>query len=133
MTLSRPSTFLRRVLLADAVISGAAGLLMFLGAGLLASLLQLPEALLRYAGLILLPWFAFVAYIATRDSPPRSAVWAVIVINTLWVAGSIVLLLSGWVAPNALGVAFVIAQALVVGILAEMQYFGLRRSRTTSA
>jgi hypothetical protein len=40
MTLSRLSPLLHRALLADAVISGAAGLLMFLGASVLASLLQ---------------------------------------------------------------------------------------------
>jgi len=33
------------------------------------------------------------------------------------------------VAPNGIGVAAVLAQALVVGLLAELQYVGLRRSR----
>jgi hypothetical protein len=40
-----------------------------------------------------------------------------------------VLLASGWVAPTALGYAFVLGQALVVAILAECEYLGLRRSR----
>ena len=39
-----------------------------------------------------------------------------------------VLLLSGYVAPNALGIAFVVAQALAVAVLAELQFVGLRRS-----
>lgn len=130
MSLFRMSPFLRRVLLADALISGATGLLMLLGAGVLTSMLDLPAALLRTAGLILLPYALFVVYVAIRSSQ-RAAVWAVILINALWAIDSIVLLLSGWVAPNALGYAFVILQAVAVAVLAELQYIGVRR--TTAA
>ena len=47
-------------------------------------------------------------------------------------AGSIGLLVSGWVAPTALGYAFVIAQAIVVGVFAELQFVGLRRSEAAA-
>jgi hypothetical protein len=121
------SPLLRRALLADAVISGASGLLMFAGAGLLARVLELPELLLRSAGLALLPYGALVAFVATREQLQKAAVWTVIVANALWAVDSIVLLLSGWIAPSALGYAFVIAQALVVALFAEVQYIGMRR------
>ena len=49
------SSLLRRVLLTDALVSGATGLLMLSGATLLTRLLALPEPLLRYAGLVLMP------------------------------------------------------------------------------
>ena len=127
------SPFLRRALLADALISGATGLLMLIGANVLASLLGLPEALLRYAGLVLLPYAALVAYVATREQLRRWAVWAVIVANAIWAVDSIILLLSGWLTPNAFGYAFIIFQALVVTAFAEIQYIGLRRSVTTVA
>jgi glucose uptake protein GlcU len=127
------SPFLRRALLADAFISAATGLLMLIGANVLASLLGLPEALLRYAGLVLLPYGALVAYIATREQLRRWAVWAVIIANAIWAVDSIILLLSGWLTPNALGYAFIIFQALVVAAFAEIQYIGLRRSMTTVA
>ena len=58
MLFSRLSSFLRQGLLADAVITGATGLVMLFGADVLASLLALPEALLRSAGLALLPFVA---------------------------------------------------------------------------
>ena len=119
--------FLRRVLLADALISGAAGLLMAVGAGFLAILLNLPEALLREAGLVLVPYAVFVAYVATRAQLKRPLVWAIIVANALWALDSVVLLLSGWVAPNALGYAFVIVQSVAVAVIAELQYTGMRR------
>lgn len=123
------SPFLRRVLLADAVISGATGLLMFAGAAPLASLLQLPEDLLRYAGLFLIPYAGVVAWIASpRKVSGAAAVWAVIITNAIWATDSIVLLLSGWVAPNILGYTFVIAQAAVVGVLAELQFIGIKKT-----
>jgi glucose uptake protein GlcU len=133
MSLFGLSPFLRRALLADALISGATGLLMLIGANVLASLLGLPEALLRYAGLVLLPYAALVAYVATREQLRRWAVWAVIVANAIWAVDSIILLLSGWLTPNALGYAFITFQALIVAAFAEIQYFGLRRSMTTVA
>jgi hypothetical protein len=128
MSSFRPTTFLRYVLIVDAAASAVTGLLMALGAGFLTGLLGLPEPLLRYAGLILLPYAAVVAYLGTRESLSRGAVWAVIAVNAIWVADSVLLLLGGWVTPTMLGYAFVIFQAVVVAAFAEAQYLGLRRS-----
>ena len=125
---SRTSPFLRRVLLADAATSGATGLLMMLGAGAAGELLGVPDALLRYAGLTLLPFAALVALLATRENLWRAGVWAVVVCNALWAADSVLLLLTGWIEPNELGIAFIVAQALVVAVFAELEYLGLRRS-----
>jgi hypothetical protein len=123
----RQNTFLRYALLADAVASGATGLLMITGAGLLEGLLGLPTALMREAGLVLVPYVAFVAWAGTRAEISRPAVQAIIVMNALWVVGSVVLLAGGFVAPTVLGYAFVILQAIVVGVFAELQFIGLRR------
>ncbi len=131
MSFSRPATFLHGVLIVDAVASGATGLLMLAGAGLLGGLLGLPEPLLRYAGLVLLPYVTFVAFVASRPESARGAVWAIIACNAAWTAASILLLAGGWIAPTLLGYAFVIAQAGAVGALGELQYFALRRSRVT--
>jgi hypothetical protein len=128
MTLARPTPFLRWALFADAIATGATGLLMTFAAGTLAPLLQLPESLLFYAGLPLIPYAAFVGWLARRDAMPRFAVWAVIVLNVLWAADCALLAFGGWFAPNALGVAFVLMQAVVVAAFAELQYIGLKRS-----
>jgi hypothetical protein len=82
---------------------------------------------------VLIPYVAFVAWVGTREAISRSAVQAIIVLNVLWVAGSIGLLVSGWVAPTMLGYAFVIAQAAVVAVLAELQFVGLRRGAAAAA
>jgi hypothetical protein len=121
------SSFLHRALLLDALASGATGLLLIAGAGLLEGLLGLPAALLRGAGLVLVPYVAFVIFTGSRAAIAQPAVWAIIAANALWAAASALLLLSGWVAPTALGYAFVIGQAAVVALLGELQYVGVRR------
>jgi hypothetical protein len=123
-----PANLLRFALIADAVASGATALLMLAGAGLLSDLLGLPVELMRYAGLALVPFVAFVAFVGTRSDIPRGAATAVIVLNVAWVVGSLALLVSGKVSPTALGHAFVLVQAIAVGVFAELQWIGLRRS-----
>jgi hypothetical protein len=54
--------------------------------------------------------------------------WAVIVLNSLWVVQSCALLLTDWVAPNVAGYVFVLGQAAVTALLAELEYRGLRGS-----
>jgi hypothetical protein len=122
------TSFLRRVLFVDAASSAAMGLLLFAAAAPLASLLSLPESLLRQVGLLLLPFAAFVAWVASRQALARVAVWSIIALNVLWLIDSILLLLGGWVTPNVLGYVFVVGQAAVVGVLAELEYIGLRRT-----
>jgi hypothetical protein len=127
------SVFLRRVMLADAVATAAAGCVMFGAAGALARPLNLPAGLLSYSGLSLLPFAALVALAATRRRLPRWVVWAVIAYNALWALDSVLLLASGLARPTALGVAFVLAQAAVVAVFAELEYVGLRRSQAGAA
>ena len=129
----RQITNLRFALLADAVASGATGLMMIAGADLLTGLLGLPVALMREAGLLLVPFVALVAYAGTRQNIPHGVVRAIIALNVLWVLASVGLLVSGFVAPTVLGYAFVIAQAIVVGVFAELQLIGLRRERAATA
>lgn len=128
-----PSPFLRQALIADATTSAACGLLMMLAAGPLSGVLGLPEMLLRLAGLTLLPFAAVVGYLGLRERLARTAVWAVILVNAMWTVDSILLLVSGWVQPTSAGYAFVIAQALVVLMYAQLQVIGLRRSTLRTA
>lgn len=128
----RTSTFLRWVLFADASTCVASGLLMMVGYSNLEQLLGLPAGLLRYAGFILVPFAVFLVFLATRQTFSQSMVWAVIVLNILWTADSLLLLLTGWVTPTELGYAFVVAQALGVAMLAGLEYVGLRKSAVSS-
>ncbi len=128
MTTIHASPLLRQALLADAVASGARGLLLALAGGAAGPLLGLPAGLLTAVGLVLLPWAVAVGWLATRATPPRLGVWAVIALNAFWVLESVLLLVGGWLRPTGLGYAFVLGQAAVVLVLLELQVLGLRRS-----
>lgn len=119
---------LRTALFADAIASGATGLLGIAGAGFLAGLLHIPESLLLGAGLILVPFVALVAYTATRRVIPRLAAQTIVEINMVWTIASFVVLLSGWIAPNALGIVFIAGQALAVLAFGVLQFVGLRQA-----
>ena len=101
---------------------------MIFGAPLLAEFLGLPGGLLRYAGISLLPFAAFLVYLASRESLSPSIVWTVIVLNALWTADSFLLFATGWVTPTQRGYAVISAQALGVAMFAGLEYVGLRKS-----
>lgn len=128
-----PSPLLHRALQADAIFSGTGAVLLTLGAGEFAPLLNLPETLLREAGLFLIVYSAFVGWLSTRTDFPKILVVAVVAGNAAWTLSSIVLIFSGAVTPNALGEIALAAQAIIVGALAELQFLGLRRSAGTVA
>ena len=84
--------------------------------------------MLRETGLFLIAYALLVGWLSLRASMPRLLVGTVITGNAAWTAASIGLLLSGAIAPNWLGEAVITVQAIAVGVFAELQYVGLRRS-----
>jgi hypothetical protein len=125
--------FLRNIFAADAAVSGAAAVLMIVGAPYLSPLLGLPLGLLFWAGIVLVPFVVLLIGILRRQSVPRLILIDIIAINALWVAASFGSLFSGLVTPNVLGIAFVAAQALTVALLAELQFVGMRRAANATA
>jgi hypothetical protein len=127
--LLRPIPKLDLVLKLDALASGA------VGAGLLAispfadDLFGASPALTVPAGIFLLPYAAWVWYTATRPRLSTVAVWAIVILNLLWVVDS-ALLAAGSSSLTALGTAFILAQATAVLGFAAFQYAGLRGLRT---
>ncbi len=122
------SSLLHRAFLLDTIASGMMAVALTFGAAELAPLFNLPEQLLRETGLFLIAYTALVGWLATRQSMPKLLVITVIAGNAAWTLASIALLFSDAVTPNGLGQIFIVAQALVPGALAELQYIGLRRS-----
>lgn len=125
----QPAQFLRRVVQADLLVSGAAGALQLLAAEPLQRLTAIDAGWLRGAGWVLMAWVAFLGWTLTRRAIEAPLAWTLIGVNLAWVGASVLVWLSGAIAPNALGTAFVLAQAAVVAVFAELQYFGLRRQR----
>ncbi|MFN9584515.1 MAG: hypothetical protein ACK561_04840 [Pseudomonadaceae bacterium] len=132
MNALQPTPMLRNALLLDGLLSGVTGLLLVLAAGWLGAFLELPRLLLLVAGSALLPFAALLVWVSTRAEISRQALWAGIAVNALWVIDSLLVLVIGWVSPNLFGYAFVIAQALAVALLAELQWFGLKHSQAAA-
>lgn len=119
------ATPLRRALLVDAAASGTMGVILVLAASPLDSLLGLPTSLLRPVGLFLIPFAAFLIWLARRADGLRGLVRAVVIGNVLWVLASLLLLGSGWVTPTAVGTLFVLAQAAAVVVFATVEHRAL--------
>lgn len=122
-----PLSFLRKVLWADAAVSAAAAAVMSFGGGLLASPLGLPTNLLMPAGLSLFVYAAFVLWLARRPVVPRAGVWAAVAINVVWAVDCLAIAFGPWFEPTGLGIAFLVAQVVTVGVFAELQVMGLGR------
>jgi len=133
MSMFKSENFLRNVLLVDAASGIVGGLLFVLAAGPLAQLLEMPAEFLRGAGAVLLPFAAFVFWVATRQPIPAKAVWIVVVLNILWVVESVALLIGNCIAPNAFGTAVVLVQAVAIAVIAELEIVGLRSRRAQLA
>ena len=125
--LSSPN-FLRNVLRVDALSCIACGALQVAFPAAMARLLNLPEGLIAYTGEFLLVYAAVVAFVSTRNSFPRGVIWTLVAGNVGWALACVLLLVSGGVSPSMPGVAYVVMQALTVAVLAELQYFGVRRA-----
>lgn len=128
----RSNNFLRSVLRLDSATCVATGLLLTFGSGLIAELTLIPASLSFFAGLSLFPIAMFIGFVSTRRSLEPTLIWLVVAGNVLWAAASVLLLVEGAIAPNAIGYAFILIQAAAVAFLAELEFFGLRRLSSAS-
>lgn len=129
MSIFASPRFLSRVMAADALSCAATGAVQLGLTDTLSRLTGLPAALLTATGVFLLAYAALAAWMASRPLPPRRLIGLVVVGNLAWAAGGIALLTSGLVAHTALGAAWVLAQSVVVIVLADLQWMGLRATR----
>ena len=125
--------FLSRVMWVDAASCAATGALQVGLTDALARLTGLPAGLLLGTGVFLLGYAALAAAMAMRATPPRTLIGLVVVGNFGWAAACAALLASGRFSVTPLGMAWFIAQALTVVLLAEAQWMGLRATRAGRA
>ncbi len=127
------SPFLRKVLMIDATISGAAGLAFIGGADLTHYLLGLPSALLFWSGVSLIPFVATLVMVIRANTAPAGVLAAIIATNFAWVAASLFVAFGPVFAPTLIGKVFACAQAAMVFLFAEFQITALRRSGRATA
>jgi hypothetical protein len=129
LTALRGDALTRVALKLDAVVTGANGAAYLAAAGVLDGPLGLPQSFLRATGAFLIVFAACVWFTATRPAVNRNAVYAVVVLNALWIVDSIALIALGWYDPTTAGSIWVALQALVVAGFAALQLVALRRAR----
>jgi len=125
--------FLQTVLRLDALTCVGSGVASIALGPMLSGALGLSAGLLSGSGVALLAVGAFIVFAAAKTPALRWPVWVVVLGNAGWVLASVLLLVSGVEQPTALGIAYVIAQAFVVAILAELEYVGLRKTASLVA
>lgn len=121
-------TFLKRVLVVDALTCVAMGVALLVAPGHLSELLGLPVMLLRSAALILLAFAVLLVWTSRQPVIASGLIRLVVSGNLAWVAASFALVLGGLVPLTAVGTAFVLAQGAAVLVIAGLEAFGYRRA-----
>ena len=127
------SPLLKFALLIDAVVSGAMGVLQLSAAAALATLLELPQAVLLGTGEFLVVYALLLVGLATRARLWSALVMFIVLGNALWALACVALLAASTLAPNALGAVFVLLQAVAVVVFAALEWRGLRTSAPAGA
>ena len=122
------SSFLRRVLLADAVVSGLGGLLLAVAPREVAAVIGLRSAVaVAVAGLVLLVYAAGLVRNARRERMRREDAWTTIALNLAWLVATAVVVGAGWLSRQGNWTLLVVAD--VVLVFAVLEGVGLRRMR----
>jgi hypothetical protein len=122
------ATLLRRVLQADTIFSALSGLAFIVGAGPIGRFLGVDAPLVLAAlGVGLLLYAAFLGRTAAQAQIDRRAVITAMVLDDLWIVGSIILLLTNWIAFSVAGKWAIGITADIVLVIAILKFIGLRR------
>lgn len=117
---------LRRVLWLDAASGLGMGLSHLALAEPLSGWTGIPAGWLQVAALVVFGAASLAAWLASRAGAPAGGVRLLAAGNFAWVAASLWLAFGAGLALTALGLAWVLAQALVVLVLAEFEWAGAR-------
>lgn len=115
---------LRRVLWLDAVSGLGMAIAHFGFPAVLAQWLGLPERWLLASGAVVVVAVLLSAGLAWRAAPPQLGVRVLAVGNLLWVLASAWVVWGAGLSLTPLGVAWVLAQAVWVLVLAELEWMG---------
>lgn len=125
--------FLPRVMGVDAASCAATGALQLAAARPMAEWTGLPVPLLLYTGVFLVLYALAAAWMAWHKPTPRALIGLVAMGNLGWALACLALWWSGTLPLTGVGKAWLAVQAVVVLMLAELQWTGLRATRTAAS
>jgi hypothetical protein len=120
---------LRRVLWLDAASGLGMGLSHLVLSEPLSGWTGIPAAWLQVAALVVLGAASLAAWLATRVEPPAGGVKLLAAGNFAWVAASLWLAFGAGLSLTPLGLGWVLAQAVMVLVMAELEWAGARRAQ----
>jgi hypothetical protein len=127
-TAENGATLLQRALQANGIFCAASGAILVVAAPWLARVLGIPwPPAITVTGLMLLPYGLLLWRQARRTGQLPALGRVAIILDGLWVAGSVALLLGGWLPLTTAGKWAIALLADVVGLFAVVQVVGLRR------
>ena len=123
------SNLLKNALRGNALFSGTSGLIALAAAQSLTAFTGInPPIIFVVLGIALILYAVDLWWVASRETINRRFAWAAIILDVLWVIGSIAVLLSGWLPLTVAGSWTIALLAEAVAIFAVLQFVGLRRS-----
>ena len=123
-------SLLHNVLRLNSAFSGVFGLVFILIPGKVSEMFGITNPFpIIITGILLIGWEIFVSQLVRKPQVSVAGTWAVIFGDLVWVAGSIGLLLGGWLPLTNTGFWFVAIIADIVLVFAIVQFIGLRRQR----
>jgi hypothetical protein len=127
MNVQTPNT-LRYVLFGNAIFCGLGGLVCASGPGVISAILGLDIApVILILGISLIGYAGFIYFMASRPVILRQFVLFAICIDSAWVLGSILLLLTGWLPLSVAGKWSVGILAVIVDLFASLQFMEWRK------
>ncbi len=130
--MNRRPLSIQSLLALDGATCAVMGAALLMGPTPIAGATGIPASLLFWAGASLMPIAAFMAISSRAAAVPAWAAFVVIAGNLSWIIASIVLPLTGLIAPNVFGWAFLLGQAIIVAVLTKLEYGALADSTTGS-
>lgn len=126
-TFPERAPLLRGVLRLDGIFSMISGAALAAASAMLTGLTGLPIQLILGIGLALIPFGALQLWASAQPRIDRRVAWFCIVVDDLWVLGSLALLF-GALPLTSIGWWFVLVLALGVGGIGGAKFIGLRRA-----
>jgi hypothetical protein len=125
------SKLLRQALRGNGIFSAVSGLVLIVAARPLATFMGLAWPLaLTITGLVLLPYAAVLLWATSQPEIDSRLAKTAVLLDSLWVMGSVLLLLTDWLNLSVAGNWTVALLAEAVLTFAILQAAGLRRTRT---
>ena len=125
--------FLRNVLRWNALFSTLSGLFVLFFAETVAQLIGLANPMILVVlGIGLLPFAFFVYQVSAMKTLNYKLVWTIIVMDVMWVVGSVILLFSNLLPLTTVGKWSIGLLADVVAIFAILEYVGVRKAQKES-